>query len=180
MKPQAAVSNALEPISALIVAPRMQDILFAVRPLSTAHFDITVAETFTQAKALISARPPTLLITEVRLGEYNGLHLVLRGKGARADMAAVVTSAIPDAVIQAEAERLEATFVLTPTSEAELMAAALRTLFRKERTGPIRAPFERRSGDRRGVGAVPSAQEDRRSHERRRNLRLLSAPPGNS
>jgi two-component system, response regulator RegA len=173
MKSTVAFSEALEPVSVLVVAPRMQDILFAVRPLSTAHFEITVAETFLQAKALIASRPPALLITEIRLGEYNGLHLVLRGKGTRPDMGAVVTSSVADAVIQAEAERLDATFLQTPTTEAELIAAVLRTLSRRSGSTPIRPPFERRTNERRTTADSLAGSVERRTQDRRRKLQLL-------
>ena len=176
MNPLGGVSHFVDRLSVLLVAPRIQDILFAVRPLSNSRFDLTVAETFSQARAILNVRPPGLLITEIRLGEFNGLHLVLRGRGARPDMAAIVTSTSADNVLQSEAEQLGATFVLMPTSEAELMAAVERTLFRTDASVPIRAPFERRTHERRAHTSVVNGQLNRRKQERRRNFSPPSQP----
>src|SRR5438067_12027176 len=42
--------------------------------------EVSTATTFDEAKAILSATPPTVLITGVRLGPYNGLHLIIRSR----------------------------------------------------------------------------------------------------
>jgi hypothetical protein len=87
-------------------------------------------------------------VTGIKLREYNGLHLVLRGMTSWPDLAAIVTSEAPDSLLQEETERLGATFVVMPAPQMELVAAVSRTVLRARRAGgplePIRPPFERR------------------------------------
>jgi DNA-binding NtrC family response regulator len=153
--------------SVLVVEPSPGEAVEIVSALSELGLPVTVSETFTDAKTQLLAQP-RLLITELRLGEYNGLHLVVHGTAARTDMAAVVMSRIDDPVLTAESERLGATFVQKDVSAEELRAAVCRTLFRVS-PEPIRAPFERRKRERRS-DAGPPDEPERRIKERRRDL----------
>lgn len=160
-------------LSALVVERTLQEALSLAALLTASHFHVTVAETFPKAKASLGAHAPALLITEVRLAEYNGLHLVLRAKSVAPAMAAVVLSGVADRVLQADAELLGATFVVKPVSQAELTAAVFRTIFNSRRGDrePVRAPFERRQGERRA--AARAVSPERRSIDRRRDLDTL-------
>ncbi len=170
----AASANVSTPLTAIVVEPTLVDIWFAVSGLANSGFHITVAESFQEAKALIDKQPPAVLITDVRLREYNGLHLVLRGKAARPDMAAIVVTSVADPVLQAEAERMNATFILKPTTRQEFLAAVYRTLFRSaEDAAPIRPSFERRLAERRLPEKEMSSTE-RRVAERRRSIGAAS------
>jgi hypothetical protein len=78
-------------------------------------------------------------------------------------------------MLQAEAEGLGATFVVKPTTTQESIAAILQTVFRTDSSaGPIRPPFERRRGERRGT--VQPVGEDRRRSDRRRKIGWLTTP----
>ena len=161
-------------LTAIVVEPALADTWFAVSGLADRGFHITVAESFLEARTLIDKHPPSLLITDLRLQEYNGLHLVLRGKAARPDMAAVVLSTTSDIVLEAEAARMRATFLLKPTSKREFLAAVYRTLFRSpDDAVPVRAPFERRIVDRRRRLSA-AVRSERRLRERRRDLRAIA------
>ena len=164
-------------LTAVIVEPELGDIWFAANGLSESGFHVTVAEDFSEAKALIDRFPPDVLVTDVRLRDYNGLHLVLRGRSLRPTMAAVVVTSVDDPVTRADAERMGATYVLKPTSRKEFLAAVYRTLYRRPGdSNPIRPTFERRLGDRRGPAAVSSIDAERRLRERRR----LPGRPGDA
>lgn len=155
--------------TALVVQPSVEDALACMTALSTLGFAVTVAGTFGQARTAVAAGVPRVLVTDIRLGQYNGLHLVLRARSAESPCAAIVTSRVPDPVLQQEAEHLNATFVLMPTSVGDLTAAVLRTLFRSGTTAtPIRPPFERRHIERR-ERPVPVGAE-RRGTDRRRPI----------
>jgi DNA-binding NtrC family response regulator len=93
--------------SVLLVAPspRVMTSLFAW--LSEAECDVTVATSFADAKAQLE-QGPSLLITEVRLGDYNGLHLVIR---AQAHSIPAFVLGDPDLVLHREAERLGAVYL---------------------------------------------------------------------
>jgi hypothetical protein len=83
-----------------------------------------------------------------------------------------VTSSVPDAVLQRDAEQIGATFILKPVTERDLLAAIYRTAMRQPGPGgslsPVRPPFERRRADRR-VNQM-AATDERRQGERRREL----------
>jgi DNA-binding response OmpR family regulator len=180
--PPDSLLPAMGTVSALIVERSMADALPAVTMLGATGFHVTLAETFAKAKERLSSRPPSVLITDVRLGEYNGLHLVLRGKSLRPDMAAIVLSDAADPVLQADAEAMGATFVVKPVTPRDFCAAVMRTLARASRgqTAPIRPPFERRSGERRMRDTDWSAEERRRADRRRDLLEMLGTSISNA
>jgi len=166
--------------TALVVEPTLAETLFLLSSLSDLGFRVTVCDNFQEAKArLLTA--PTLLVTELRLGEYNGLHLVFRAKSIRPETAAIIRTQIADPLLELEAERMEATFVLKTATPEEFRAAVSRTVFRRtDALEPIRPPFERRHHERR-VGQQASADHrERRVRERRREAstigRLESSP----
>ena len=159
-------------LSALIVDPDDDWRLETEAVLSAAGFAVIGAATYKEAVPLLLAATPTLLVTEVRLGAYNGLQLAIRGRAERQDIALIVASAFHDAVLQREAEQFGATFVEKPVESGELLAAIQRTLARQHSRGgaiePIRAPFERRRAERRQM--VATVSQDRRQMERRRGI----------
>jgi DNA-binding response OmpR family regulator len=161
----------LGPLSLLVVEPSIDELLALVTTLSRAGFNVTAAQSFEEARPYLAARPPWVLVTALRLGIYNGLHLVVRGKAVRPDMAALVMSQTPDLVLQAEADALGATFLVKPLPPRDLIAAVLQTIFRRDAAPPLRAPFERRRTERRAN--VVSFNPDRRRSDRRRVLPWL-------
>jgi len=166
--PFSAIEGAMEsPATALVVEPSVAERHFVVSSLSELGFRVTVSDNFRDAKAHLVAAP-TLLVTELRLGEYNGLHLVFRAKSLRSDMAAIIRTQIADPLLQLEAERMGATFVPKTTTAVEFRAAVCRTVFgRPDSIEPIRPPFERRHGERRSSQDGSSPHAERRLGERR-------------
>jgi len=164
------------PMSVLVVEPALDELLIVTSMLSSAGFHVTAAASFAQARALLGgARSFAVLFTALRLGMFNGLHLVVRGQCVQPAMAAIVTASPEDAMLQAEAEHLGATFVVKPTTTQECIAAILQTVFRSDTTtGPIRPPFERRRGERRS--AAQQVGEERRRSDRRRTIGWMTTP----
>jgi DNA-binding NtrC family response regulator len=160
---------------ALVVEPGLGDMLALVPILTGLGFEITATENFEEAKQSLRV-PPRLLVTEIRLGEFNGLHLVLRGRSARHNLSAIVTSTVDDPVLRHEAEALGATFLLKPVSARDLEAAIVRTLLATET--PVHEPFERRQSDRRanqsGAPVIDRRGADRRTDAR---VRIAQLPP---
>ena len=96
--------------------------------LENAGYTVASAANFEEAKQLLACQAPDVLITDLRLGSYNGLHLVLRSRADHPEMAAFVTSATPDPVLEAEAQREQARFLLRPISDADLLDAITTSL----------------------------------------------------
>jgi len=154
------------PMTALVVEPLLDDALTLAPVLSALGFQVTTTESFKEATHSLRT-PPKLLIADIRLGEFNGLHLVLRGRSARPDMAAIVTSTIDDPVHRAEADAMGATFILKSSTVEELQAAIFRTVFQSVlSSAPIRSPFERRKSIRRSLPSDGFTPERRRIERR--------------
>lgn len=153
----------------LVVEPDLSQLIFVLSALSSLRFDVTVASTFKEARNALTASRPMILIADLRLGEYNGLHLVLRGKSAYRHLPALITSHVHDEVLQREAEQLGATYVTLPTEHEEFVAAVSRTILRADVKNPVRPPFERRQRQRRSAASTPVSGE-RRFADRRREL----------
>jgi hypothetical protein len=85
-----------------------------------AGFETTSVGDFPNAKLYLDKRPD-LLITELKLGAYNGLHLAIRASINRVP-AIVIGEADP--VLQADAERQLAKYLVTPIDPAQLVTIA--------------------------------------------------------
>jgi hypothetical protein len=97
------------PAQVLLVGPG--GVTRALAPvLTAAGYETVVASEFGEAKALLAKRP-SLLITEIKLGPYNGLHLVIRAQ-ALGTPALVIGD--PDPVLAADAKRQRALYLTPP------------------------------------------------------------------
>jgi DNA-binding NtrC family response regulator len=168
-----SMSGLLPITTALVVQPLANQRAFVRSCLGDVGFITIVVENFHEAKSVLIADPPALLVADIRLEAYNGLHLVLHGKLARSSMVAIVTSHSDDRVLRSEAEALGAAFVVTPVARDEFMAAVLRTMFRQPHYELPQPPYERRRLERRQETATSPPDEDRRQQTRRREVGAL-------
>jgi CheY-like chemotaxis protein len=98
-------------------------------------FVVKSFSTFEDARRDLPTLDPDVLISDVRLGEFNGLHLVIVGRARRSNMVAIVIGA-PDPVLARESERLGATYLAEPVTEDDLsgqVTMLLREAGRKRR-----------------------------------------------
>jgi DNA-binding response OmpR family regulator len=79
-------------------------------------YNAALATSFSSGKLRLQ-REPALLVAEIRLGEYNGLHLALRAQAQ--DIPAIVIGET-DAVLEREAQRMGVIY-LTPNVDREYM-----------------------------------------------------------
>ena len=89
---------------------------------------------------------------------------------------AIVTSEIDDPVLPLEAEQLGATYASLPTTSEELVAAISRTILQAGGSDPVRPPFERRQGERRGSEARTHGIDGRSLNAWRVNLSRRGVP----
>jgi DNA-binding response OmpR family regulator len=113
--------------SILIVHPHPTELAEIADPLQNCGYRVSRAATFEEAKTLLEADPPTLLIAATRLGAFNGLHLVVRGRCSHPEMAAIVTDRIADPMLRAEAVKQGATYV-SEQAPGELLSLVAGTL----------------------------------------------------
>ena len=118
------------------------------------------ATSFQDAKRFLINEHPEVIVADVRLGEFNGIQLLLLAKELRHGSAVVITNAFADSVLAAETRRMGGTFMVKPIDVAELIDVVRQKSSRA--TGP-----DRRTTDRRVVYTTHFSP-DRRVAERRR------------
>lgn len=89
--------------------------------LRGAGFSVIPLLTFLEARRILPYAQPDIVVADVRLGEYNGLQLAVQASALDPAPGIIVTSGFADPVLQAEAERLGATFLLKPFEPAQLL-----------------------------------------------------------
>jgi DNA-binding NtrC family response regulator len=82
---------------------------------------------FLCAKHEVDTHPPQLLVTQLKLGAFNGLHLVARARGRGLTSPAIVVGDA-DCVLADEARQLEARYLVTPLNEDTFLDTALTLL----------------------------------------------------
>jgi DNA-binding NtrC family response regulator len=82
---------------------------------------VTAFDRFEDAKKHLASAVPDALITDVRLGGSNGLHLVVMSKLKHPEMVAVVMTGYDDVVLKKDAEAVGAHYVVKPVLVADLV-----------------------------------------------------------
>lgn len=91
------------------------------RFLSESGYDVLSCATFEEAKKEIAAFRPEIVVTDVRLGAFNGLQLAMLARDVKPDVRLVVFSGFDDPVLKEEARRLGATYLVKPVSGQQLL-----------------------------------------------------------
>ena len=92
------------------------------RWLTLAGHHVTTFTHFEDARQFLSHTTPDILIADVRLGAFNGIHLALHLRDREAHMPIVVVSGFEDAVLRDEVARCGGTFLLKPLTAPALLA----------------------------------------------------------
>lgn len=107
-----------------------------VELLGGAGYQVTGVSTYEQAREEL-AHLPDLLITDVRLGVYNGLQLIVRGRMLNPALEAIVITGYADQVVFREAVHLHAEHLEKPVDIDRLLLLVAKAL---------EAPARRRAG----------------------------------
>jgi DNA-binding response OmpR family regulator len=99
------------PYRILLVEPDSRWSAATERLLSEAGYLTVSVQTFNDAIRQLAVNGPDLLVTAVRLGPFNGLHLVLRGRGDYPYLPIIVTGEEQDPLLADEVTRYGARFV---------------------------------------------------------------------
>jgi DNA-binding response OmpR family regulator len=121
--------------------------------------DVTGAATYDAAKQLLAVGPFDLLVTDVRLRSFNGLHLVMQSRADHPEMAVVIVTGHDDPLIDLEAHRYHADLVRKPIRPAEFVRTITSALagIRRERRWPRKSVV---GGFRVTIGGRPAAVVD--------------------
>ena len=93
-----------------------------VELVRAAGHDVTAALTYDAAKQLLAVTQFDLLVTDVRLRSFNGLHLVMQSRTDHPDMAVIIITGYEDPLIDLEAHRYHAELLMKPIKPAEFTA----------------------------------------------------------
>src|SRR3954469_23320618 len=109
-----------------------------VELLRDAGHHVTGAATYDAAKRLLAVSPFDLLISDVRVRSFNGLHLVMQARADHSDMAVIIITGYEDPLIELEAHRYRAELVRKPIRPAEFQATVASALHgvRRQRRWP--------------------------------------------
>jgi DNA-binding NtrC family response regulator len=100
--------------------------------LGSAGYELAIVTTFMAAKALLETKP-ALVISELKLGEYNGLHLALK---SRALGIPTIIVGPHDVVLQKDADDLGATYLTSVLRRSQVLELVA------ERIGATPVPTE--------------------------------------
>ena len=90
--------------------------------LSDAGYEVVTCSRFEAAREYLVAHSLDALVTNLRLGDYNGLQLALRASWMGAGTAVVVLSAYEDVVLRRDAAACGARFMLQPVDRESLLS----------------------------------------------------------
>jgi DNA-binding response OmpR family regulator len=90
-----------------------------VELLRDAGHHVTGAATYDAAKRLLQVSPFDLLVSDVRVRSFNGLHLVMQTRADHPETAIIIITGYDDPLIELEAHRYRADLIRKPIRPAE-------------------------------------------------------------
>lgn len=99
--------------------------------LSEQGYLVAAVGAFKDAAALLQSARPDLLIVDLRLEAYNGLHLAMRAQRDHPDVPVIVTHVDNDSITETEARRYNAVFIARPLENPTFLQAVRMALERR-------------------------------------------------
>jgi len=121
--------------------------------LEESGYQATAVGTFEEATRELRSNPPDLLIADVRLGPFNGLQLVI---SSPRPIPAIIITGFADPVLEADAKRRGADYVLKPVSPTRLLDLVAHKLSAAHPGFGIPRRWERKPV----IGGLPASVED--------------------
>jgi DNA-binding response OmpR family regulator len=104
--------------------------------VSAGGYEVVTRTSFEEARKDITNDPPDILVTDVRLGPFNGLQLAVLMRAMRPDGPIIVLSAYDDPTLRIEAAHCQATYLTKPVSRKELLVSLAGISSRQPAMGP--------------------------------------------
>ena len=130
--------------SVLVVDSDVDALANTVGILSSAGYRVSGEDSFHGAADALTSNEPDVLIADVRLGGFNGLHLVWRRRHEHPGKPSVVTSATADPVLARDTRQLGAPYLVKPISREALLAAVVEAMSRSRRDRHVNRPIPAR------------------------------------
>ncbi len=107
----------------LVVDDDLQVLRYLTEVLQDAGYDTVACSRYQDAKAQLAATRPALLLTDIRLGAFNGLQLAILAHDHHPGLPIVVLTGYEDPTLREQAERSGAAFLVKPVTRAALLEA---------------------------------------------------------
>ena len=91
------------------------------RTFREAGRSVVACSSFEEGRRALRTQRFAAVLTDVRLGAFNGLQLAVIARDLQPDMPLIVYSGFDDPVLRAEAEHLRAVYLVKPVSPAQLL-----------------------------------------------------------
>jgi DNA-binding NtrC family response regulator len=150
----------------LIADTRLASLRRMAELVRRAGYEVIEAASFDEAKRRLTTQAPTVLISGLRLGAFNGLHLVHLARLTRPDLHAIIIADSPDVVLQSEAERVAASLLVEPVPPSSLLTLLAQVISDAPALADGLPGLDRRHAERRLTNVSDFAAE-RRVAERR-------------
>lgn len=102
------------PYKVLILDDDENALVGLVELVRSLDHDVTSSSSYEEAKTLLATGAYDLLVTDVRLRGFNGLHLVMKVRGQSPDMAVIIMTGYDDSLMELEARRYQSHFIRKP------------------------------------------------------------------
>lgn len=136
------------PASVLIVDDDRATRVGLAELLEEAGYEVSTAASFEEAVRALRSSPPDLLITDVRLGPFNGLQLVI---SSPRPVPAIIITGFADPVLESDARRRGADYILKPLDPGALLRLVERKLASRSGFG-----VQRRWPRKQVIGGLPA------------------------
>ena len=99
--------------------PGLLDVITAA--LQRGGREVVPCRAYEDARQKLLTEEFGILLTDVRLGAFNGIQLAVIARDKHPDMGIIVFSGFDDSVLRAEAERVGAYYLVKPVTSEELL-----------------------------------------------------------
>jgi two-component system, response regulator YesN len=121
MPPMNPASSASTKLRLLIVDDDVSLLDAMQRSLRESVQTVIACDTFEKARQILRDQTFDALITDVRLGAFNGLQLAVMARDMYPDMRLIVFSGFDDPVLRSDAEQIGAVYLVKPVVSSELL-----------------------------------------------------------
>ena len=115
------VPSATDKLRILIVDDDVSLLDAMQRALRDSMRTVVACDSFEKARQMLKDQTFDALITDVRLGAFNGLQLAVMARDMYPDMSLIVFSGFDDPVLRADAEQIGATYLVKPVGSSDLI-----------------------------------------------------------
>jgi DNA-binding NtrC family response regulator len=112
----------------LVVDDDRQVLKYLSEMLQEAGFDTVACERYQDAKSMLGTSRPDLLLTDIRLGAYNGLQLGIYARDHHPGLPVIVLTGYEDPTLRDEAQKSGAVFLVKPVTRVSLLDAIAKSL----------------------------------------------------